>query len=956
MKDIDSTGYLLKHKKSGARVVYIGNKDENKVFYIGFRTPPKDSTGVPHILEHSVLCGSREFPAKDPFVELAKGSLNTFLNAITYPDKTVYPVASCNKKDFENLMHVYMDAVMYPRIYEEEKIFQQEGWHYELESEEAELVYNGVVYNEMKGAFSSPEGVLDREILNSLCPDTAYGKESGGNPENIPELTYEAFLEFHKTYYHPSNSYIYFYGDMDIEERLDWLDREYLSRYEAVSVDSSLGEQKPFEKMREVVQSFSIVEGEEEKDNTYLSLNKVVDTSLNKELYLGFEALEYALLSAPGAPVKQALLDEGIGKDIIGGYDNSCFYPMFSIIAKNANIEDKERFINTIETALEKLVREGIDKKSLQAGINTMEFKYREADFGAYPKGLIYGLRIFDSWLYDDKKPFMHLETDETFRFLKEKLETDYYERLVEKYLLKNTHASFVAIVPEKGLTAKKEQITAKKLMAYKESLSHEQIKTLVEQTKELKRYQEEPSPKEVLEKIPLLERGEIRREIEKIVNEEKTIHGHKALFHDVSTNGIAYIRLLFSLKQVPEELLPYVGVLKSVLGYMDTEHYSYSELANEINCNTGGIFTGTLFIPHKKDPDKYQGFYSVRCKTLYDKIGFSMEMAAEIVGSTSFQDEKRLHEILSQAKSRLHMSMNASGHQTAASRAKSYFSPVAKIQDKIGGMEYYFFLKELEEHFEERKGQLVEKLRELLGIIFRKDNLFIDCTARNEGFLLLEKAFPVFEAALSEKNNNIIEAKAPVPVKKNEGFKTPAMVQYVACAGNFVKKGLPYTGKLHVLRIILGMDYFWNNVRVKGGAYGCMNSMLRNGDSYFVSYRDPNLEKTLEVYKMAADYVAHFDADEREMTKYILGTFSSLDTPLNPDDKGFRSLNLYLQGITKGELQKERDEILSVNAEDIRSLAPYMKAIYEAGNVCVIGSEEKIKEQQALFMELREL
>ena len=955
LKDIDSTGYLLKHKKSGARVVYIGNKDDNKVFYIGFRTPPKDSTGVPHILEHSVLCGSREFPAKDPFVELAKGSLNTFLNAMTYPDKTVYPVASCNDKDFQNLMHVYMDAVMHPRIYEEEKIFRQEGWHYELENEDEDIVYNGVVYNEMKGAFSSPESVLDREILNSLCPDTAYGKESGGNPENIPELTYEGFLDFHRSYYHPANSYIYLYGDMDIEERLNWLDEAYLSKYDKIDLDSAPGEQKPFERKAEVVKSFSITEGEEEKDNAYLSFNKVIDTSLNKELYLGFEALEYALLTAPGAPVKQALLDAGIGKDIIGGYDNGSYYPIFSIIAKNSNIEDKERFVETIETILQKLITEGINRKSLQAGINAMEFRFKEADYGPYPKGLMYGLRMFDSWLYDEEKPFIHLEVDETFRFLKEKLETDYYEKLVEKYLLKNTHASLVTIVPEKGLTAKKEQKTAEILKAYKESLTKEELTALVEETKALKRYQEEPSPKEILEKIPLLSRSEIRREIEKIVNEEKIVHGYKALFHDVSTNGIAYIRLLFSLKQVPEELLPYVGVLKSVLGYMDTANYTYSELANEINCNTGGIFTGTLFIPHKNDADRFQCFYSVHCKTLYDKIGFSMEMAAEIIGSTSFKDEKRLHEILSQAKSRLHMAMNSSGHQTAANRAKSYFSPIGRMQDKIGGMDYYFFIKDLEEHFEEKKGELIEKLEELLTIIFRKDNLFLDCTARPEGFEAFQDAFPAFHKALREESASK-EAERPAPVKKNEGFKTPAMVQYVACAGNYVKKGLPYTGKLHVLRVILGMDYFWNNVRVKGGAYGCMNSMMRNGDSYFVSYRDPNLEKTLDVFQKASDYVKEFHADEREMTKYILGTFSNLDTPLNPDDKGFRSLNLYLQGITAEELQKERDEILAVSEEDIRQLAPYMEAIYGAGNICVIGSEEKIKEQQSLFMELREL
>lgn len=955
LPDIDSTGFLLKHKKSGARIVYIENEDDNKVFYIGFRTPPKDSTGVPHILEHSVLCGSKEFPAKDPFVELAKGSLNTFLNAITYPDKTVYPIASCNDKDFQNLMHVYMDAVMHPRIYKEEKIFRQEGWHYELENEEDDIVYNGVVYNEMKGAFSSPEGVLDREILNSLCPDTAYGNESGGNPENIPDLSYEAFLDFHKEYYHPANSYIYLYGKMDIVERLLWLDEKYLSNYDLIDVDSSLGEQEPFAEMAEVTQEYSITEGEEEVNNTYLSLNKVVDTSLNKELYLGFEAIEYALLSAPGAPVKQALLDAGIGKDIISRYDNGCYYPIFSIIAKGANLEEKDRFLKIIYETLSDLVKNGIDKKALQAGINSMEFSYREADFGSYPKGLIYGLRIFDSWLYDDMKPFMHLETSDTFKFLKDKINTNYFEELVDKYLIKNSHASFVAIVPKKGLTAKKEQIVALKLKEYKNSLSNEEIADIVKNTRELKTYQEEPSPKEILEKIPLLSRDEIRKEISEIINEEKTIHGHKALFHNISTNGIAYIRLLFDISKLPEEMLPYVGVLKATLGYMDTENYSFSELANEINCKTGGIYTGTLVIPHKDDPDRFKSFYSIYCKTLYDKIDFSMDMAAEIVNTTKFTDEKRLREILLQVKSRLHMSMNSAGHQTAANRAKSYFSPVSLWQEKTKGLEYYYFIKDLEENFDERKEDLMNKLNSLRKTIFSKENLFVDCTAKEEGFSNLEKALPKFLSILQEKSGYTVEVKLHTS-KKNEGIKTPAMIQYVACAGNFVKQGLPYTGKLNVLKVILGMDYFWNNVRVKGGAYGCMNAMGRNGDSYFVSYRDPNLEKTIEVFKNTADYVRDFDADEREMTKYILGTFSSIDTPLNPDDKGFRSLNIYLSGATAEELQKERDEILAVTAKDIRGLAPYMEAIYDADNICVLGSEEKIKEQKSLFGKLLEL
>ena len=519
LSDLKSKGTLLKHKKSGARVLLMENDDENKVFTIGFRTPPSDSTGVPHIMEHSVLCGSKEFPVKDPFVELVKGSLNTFLNAMTYPDKTVYPVASCNDKDFQNLMHVYMDAVFYPNIYQHDKTFRQEGWSYKLDDPEGELTISGVVYNEMKGAFSSPEGVLDRVVLNSLFPDNAYSVESGGDPEVIPELTYEQFLDFHRKYYHPSNSYIYLYGDMDMEEKLRWLDEKYLSDFENEPVDSEIHLQKPFTEMKEVVQEYSIASEESDEDNTYLSYNKVIGTTLDEKLYLAFEILDYALLSAPGAPLKKALLDAGVGKDISGSYDNGVYQPIFSVISKNANVEQKEEFVRVIEDTLKDIVKNGINKKALRAGINYHEFRFREADFGNYPRGLMYGLQLFDSWLYDETKPFIHMQAIPTFEFLKEQVETGYFEELIQKYLLDNTHGSIVIIKPERGRTARMDKELADKLQAYKDSLSKEEIDALVKATKELEEYQEEESAPEDLAKIPVLGREDISREIAPILS-----------------------------------------------------------------------------------------------------------------------------------------------------------------------------------------------------------------------------------------------------------------------------------------------------------------------------------------------------------------------------------------------------------------------------------------------------
>ena len=648
LSDLKSKGTLLKHKKSGARVLLMENDDENKVFTIGFRTPPSDSTGVPHIMEHSVLCGSKEFPVKDPFVELVKGSLNTFLNAMTYPDKTVYPVASCNDKDFQNLMHVYMDAVFYPNIYQNDKTFRQEGWSYKLDNPDGELTISGVVYNEMKGAFSSPEGVLDRVVLNSLFPDNTYSVESGGDPEVIPELTYEQFLDFHRKYYHPSNSYIYLYGDMNMEEKLRWLDEKYLSDFENEPVDSEIHLQKPFTEMKEVVQEYSIASEESEEDNTYLSYNKVIGTTLDEKLYLAFEILDYALLSAPGAPLKKALLDAGVGKDISGSYDNGVYQPIFSVISKNANVEQKEEFVRVIEDTLKDIVKNGINKKALRAGINYHEFRFREADFGNYPRGLMYGLQLFDSWLYDETKPFIHMQAIPTFEFLKEQVETGYFEELIQKYLLDNTHGSIVIIKPERGRTARMDKELADKLQAYKDSLSKEEIDALVKATKELEEYQEEESAPEDLAKIPVLGREDISREIAPIYNKELETSGVKLVHHEVETNGIGYTALLFDLSGIPEEKLPYISILQSVLGIINTKNYEYSELFNEINVHTGGIGTSLeLYTDVTKVKEKeFRATFEIKGKALYPKMDVLFSMMREILMESDLGDEKRLKEI----------------------------------------------------------------------------------------------------------------------------------------------------------------------------------------------------------------------------------------------------------------------------------------------------------------------
>lgn len=967
--DIHAKGYLLRHKKSGARIGIIPNDDENKVFYVAFRTPVSDSTGVPHIIEHSVLCGSEKFPVKDPFVELVKGSLNTFLNAMTYPDKTVYPVASCNDRDFANLMDVYLDAVFHPNIYQKEEIFRQEGWHYELESKDAPITINGVVYNEMKGVFSSPDDVMNRMVLNSLFPDTTYSNESGGDPEVIPDLTYENYLDFHRRYYHPANSYIYLYGDMDMEERLRFLDEEYLSKYDVLVLDSAIDTQQPFTRPVELHRPYSLASGEPLKDHTFLSYNAAVGTVLDQELCMAFDILDYALLGAPGAPVKQALLDAGIGKDVTGGFDSGTYQPVFSVVAKNANGSDGERFVQVIEDTLRKVAAEGLNPKSLLAGLNSAEFRFREADYGNYPKGLMYGLTCMDSWLYDENQPFLYLKVLSVFGKLREKAQSGYFEELITKYLLDNPHKSYVYIEPEHGYNARLEETLAAKLKEYKASLTPEEIERLVADTKHLKQYQEEPSAREDMEKIPMLKREDMKRETAPLIYGEKACDGVAVIHTNIYSGGIHYLRLLFDAKQISEEDVPYLGILKAVLGYVDTEHYGYADLANEINLMTGGISSQISAYADTKAEDVFDCKFEVHVKMLYQNLSSGIDLVREILNTSNVTNEKRLYEIIAQAKSRLQMSLSSAGHAVSAIRAMSYFSPVSKFNDDVGGIGLYQVVADLEEHFEERKAGLIARLQRLMRQLFVKEGLLIGITADDEGYALLEKELPKWLNTLgtkeqdfaggSECRENIPEHKTgsgAVSAHRNEGFQDASKVQYVSRAGNFCKAGFSYTGALKILKVILSYDYLWINVRVKGGAYGCMSGFSRTGETYFSSYRDPNLRKTNEVYEGIPEYLRTFDADERDMTKYVIGTVSDLDTPLTPAAKGGRSLSAYLTHVTEEDLQRERDQVIEAQPEDIRALADLTEAVLAQDYLCVIGSEDALREDAGMFRELKEL
>ena len=953
-EDLKSEAYLFEHIKSGARVSILENDDENKVFYIAFRTPPKDSTGVAHILEHSVLCGSEKYPLKDPFVELVKGSLNTFLNAMTYPDKTVYPVASCNDQDFKNLMSVYMDAVLKPNIYKEEKIFRQEGWHYETD-EEGNLIINGVVYNEMKGAFSSPDDVLSRETFSSLYPDITYGVESGGDPKNIPDLTYEAFLDFHRRYYHPVNSYIYLYGNADMEERLDWLDKEYLDKYERIDIASEVGVQKAFDKPVYINKPYPITDDESDEKQTYLSYNAVVGDVMDPELYIAFQMIDYALVGAEGTPLRKALLDAGIGTEINSQYENGIYQPYYSIVAKNADESDLKEFERIISDVLDRVYKEGFDENALLACVNSLEFRFREGDTGTYPKGLLYGLKAMDSWLYDKDKPFIHLESLGVYSKLRELISTSYYRELVKKYLIDNTHKTILVLKPEKGLTAKNEAELAAKLAAYKASITEAEFGEIKIKAAQLKEYQDKEDSEEAKKCLPCLKRSDIAAKVQPSYNEETEIDGIKTLFHEVETNGILYFNMLFDIEGIPEEYLPYVGLLKVVLGSVDTENYSYEQLGYEIDKRTGNISQMTMAAIPGWKVENYRFFFGTNMSVLSSQTDAGLELIEEILFKSRLDDTQRIGQTIAECRSRTAGFMMNSGHTVASARALSYLTEYSCMREEMSGLKLFRFLEEAEADFEKKKDEIVKKLKETLKFILRKDNLMLDVTGSRKE---LESLKGKMGRMLKNLNDKPAEFKkfSKKPVRANEGFTNSAQVQYVCRAGNYAAHGLEFDPSLYILKTILGYEYLWNEVRVKGGAYGCMSRFTTYGEVCFVSYRDPNLERTIKTFEGISDFLRRFTADEEKMTRYIIGTMSELDTPLTPRLKGSRSLQIWLDKDSDENRNKRRAKLLATTDADIRALARFTDAVMEDNALCVVGNEGKIKEAAPVFNVIKPL
>ena len=969
IEEYGGTGCVWEHVQTGARVFTLKNDDRNKVFLIGFRTTPTNSTGVAHIMEHSVLCGSAKYPIKDPFVELAKGSLNTFLNAMTYPDKTVYPVASVNDKDFMNLMDVYLDSVFHPNVYSEPKIFLQEGWHYELENAgtpEEELRLNGVVYNEMKGAFSNPDSVLERYTLRALYPDTTYSNESGGLPSDIPELSYEEFLDFHRKYYHPSNSYIYLYGDMDMEEKLAWIDENYLNEFDRIEIDSHIEPQQPYEGPKTDREFYAVGENEELEHKCYLSENFVINDAQDQETSLAWQVLEFVLLSSPGAVLREALIKSGIGEDVYGGYCGEIRQPYFSVIAKNTDEDKLELFRRVIRDTLEELTAEGISKKSLVAAVNFLEFKYREGDFGTIPQGLSLGLGMFSSWLYDED-PYTYIFYNDAFRRLREKIDTDHFEQMIRTHILDNAFSAVVEILPKRGLTDKEDEALKEKLAAYKGSLSAEQKEELALETLALKAYQQEPDTPFNLAKLPVLTLEDLGKEAEKV----NVCKDGNIIYSEADTHGIAYMRVMFDTSELSEEELQFASFLKDIFGEMDTEMHSYRDMFDEVLLNTGGIsFSADPWAVRSTDTENggYRGLLGAEIRTLNGKVAEGLALTEEMIAHTVLDDPERMMELILEAKSRMQVKIDSTMHMTAVTRASSYFSAGQRYADLTGGIAYYDFINEASRltRDEEHMKRFIGSLKKVRDKLFTKENVLFSLYGDREAKAAMETVIADLLAKLPERteiadagtiSEAVIQGRPVRPITYlNEGFRSSSQVNYVARCGNFMESGLAYHGALQVLRMMLNYEYLWTNLRVLGGAYGCMSGFVRSGRGYLVSYRDPKIPETNRIYEQLPDYVENWQGDEDTVLKYIIGAISLMDRPLQPSALALRELTNYFYEVTDADLRQDRDEVLGCTPETIRGFAGHIRAILAKGAVCVLGNASQIEKNAEMFRSTREL
>ncbi|WP_304508542.1 insulinase family protein [Anaerotignum sp.] len=948
ISDIHGDAYLFEHIKSGARLFYIKSNDNNKVFSISFKTPPEDDCGTPHILEHSVLCGSRKYASKDPFNELAKGSLNTFLNALTYADKTMYPIASCNEEDFHNLMDVYLDAVFYPNIYAKKEIFMQEGWRYLVNQETEALDITGVVYNEMKGALSDPESLLQGAISKSLFGKTTYGFESGGDPVAIPDLTYEKFLSFHKKYYHPSNSYIYLYGDMDLERCLVHIGDEYLNGFERSFDLPEIIETKGmiFDK-----KSHETFPSDSQEETGYLAYSVNVGLCTDEELTMAVQILSYVLLETNASALKIALTDRNICDEAEGWFDSSTFEMVFSIVAKNADISKAEEFEEIINQTLENILREGLDEELLASSIRRLAFLLKEEDYGSTPKGLIYGMKSMKSWLHG-KSPVQCLRHFEIL----EKIKSPNFDwkKIIRNHILLNPQKNILVFSPDKNKTKVIQEAFQIKMKEKKAIFAEKDLQQIYDDKKKLEIFQHTEDSPEVLAQIPILQLSQINTNPPVSDYTKSRVGEGSQIFVPMESNGIVYLKLHFDTDCLSEELLPYAGLLTDILGKLDTQKYSYQELPLITNKVFGGLsFHNDIY---SKNTEEYRAFLTLKSKFLKEDFIEVAELIKEILLNTNFDALENLKKIVRAAKIRGENYLLNYSHIEGIHYSVGQLSMGGKINEITSGIEYFHFLTNIDKLLSEIPEKVIEKLKETAEILFTKKNFNISIGCEES---VMKSAVFVRDNIVESldlgsetrpRNYNFVRKTSSI------AFTANGEVLYNVFAADFKKYGYAYSGKMQVLKTILNLEYLWNEVRVKGGAYGSGCNFQKNGLCYFYSYRDPNMINTYKIYTELWGKLRNFNVSDREMTKYILGTINRIDQPKTNMDKLNDAINKEYRGFEQNFEIIERNQIIQTNQNDILHFAELLQDIAKMKNYCTIGNESKIENNKEFFDSIQKL
>ncbi|CAK7329858.1 unnamed protein product [Dovyalis caffra] len=926
-----SKAVLFKHKQTGAEVMSVSNDDENKVFGIVFRTPPNDSTGIPHILEHSVLCGSRKYPLKEPFVELLKGSLHTFLNAFTYPDRTCYPVASTNTKDFYNLVDVYLDAVFFPKCVEDYRTFQQEGWHFELNNPSEEISYKGVVFNEMKGVYSQPDNILGRTAQQALFPDNTYGVDSGGDPKVIPELTFEQFKDFHSKYYHPGNARIWFYGDDDPTERLRILS-EYLDMFDASSApkESKIERQTLFSEPVRIVEKYPA--------------DKPLD--LETELILGF--LDHLMLGTPASPLRKILLESGLGDAIVGGgVEDELLQPQFSIGLKGVSEEDIQKVEELVMSTLKKLAEEGFEADAVEASMNTIEFSLRENNTGSFPRGLSLMLRSISKWIYD-MDPFEPLKYEKPLMALKARTAEEgskaVFSPVIEKFILNNPHRVTIEMQPDPEKASRDEAAERESLEKVKARMTEEDLAELARATQELRLKQETPDPPEALRSVPSLSLLDIPKEPILVPIEVGDINGVKVLKHELFTNDVLYAEIVFNMRSLKQELLPLVPLFCQSLLEMGTEDLTFVQLNQLIGRKTGGIsvYPFTSSVRGREDPCSH---IIARGKAMAGRVEDLFNLVNCVLQEVQFTDQQRFKQFVSQSKARMENRLRGSGHGIAAARMDAKLNVAGWISEQMGGVSYLEFLQALEERVDQDWAGVSSSLEEIRTSLLSKNGCLINMTADGKNLTNSEKYVSKFLDLLPSSKSSVEAAAWNARLSPgNEAIVIPTQVNYVGKAANIYDTGYQLNGSAYVISKHISNTWLWDRVRVSGGAYGGFCDFdTHSGVFSFLSYRDPNLLKTLDVYDGTGAFLRELEMDHDTLSKAIIGTIGDVDSYQLPDAKGYSSLLRYLLGITEEERKKRREEILSTSLKDFKEFGEVIQAVKDKGVSVAVASPEDV-------------